>query len=87
MDWGVDIEAAHCAAQDAGSDTYKDPETGYSVFTRESHLARGQCCGSLCRHCPFEHERVSQRVRDRAQRKAEAAMQKQGERQTSQAAN
>lgn len=32
---------------------YRDPETGYIVFTRVKHLARGRCCKSGCRHCPF----------------------------------
>ncbi len=48
-----DIEAAHAAACAAGRDTYIDRVSGYSVFTRASHLARGACCGSACRHCPF----------------------------------
>ena len=40
-----DIEAAHAAACAAGRDTYIDRVSGYSVFTRASHLARGACCG------------------------------------------
>jgi hypothetical protein len=24
------------------------------VFTREYHLRRGYCCGSGCRHCPYD---------------------------------
>ncbi len=24
------------------------------VFTEAHHLRRGSCCGSGCRHCPFE---------------------------------
>ncbi len=34
---------------------YIDPDTGYKVFTEFAHLKRGKCCGSKCRHCPFEH--------------------------------
>lgn len=26
----------------------------YMVFTEKAHLDRGSCCGSGCRHCPFE---------------------------------
>lgn len=48
-----EIEAAHAAACRSGSATYADPSTGYAVFTRASHLSRGVCCGSGCRHCPF----------------------------------
>jgi len=27
---------------------------GLLVFTEAFHLKRRQCCGSGCRHCPFE---------------------------------
>ncbi len=26
---------------------------GYLVFTAQYHLRRGHCCGSSCRHCPW----------------------------------
>jgi hypothetical protein len=29
-------------------------EGPYVVFTAAHHLRRGSCCGSGCRHCPFE---------------------------------
>jgi hypothetical protein len=29
-------------------------ENGRVVFTPEYHLQRGDCCGSGCRHCPYE---------------------------------
>ncbi|MFL0672100.1 MAG: DUF5522 domain-containing protein [Erythrobacter sp.] len=45
--------ALHEAACARGDKTYCDPETGYVVFTRIAHLARGKCCGSGCRHCPY----------------------------------
>jgi hypothetical protein len=45
--------ALHEAACARGEKTYLDPETGYVVFTRVAHLARGKCCGSGCRHCPY----------------------------------
>jgi hypothetical protein len=35
-----------------GEDFYREGE--FIVFTREFHLKRGQCCGSGCRHCPYE---------------------------------
>ncbi|MCI5065208.1 DUF5522 domain-containing protein [bacterium] len=28
------------------------------VFTAASHLKRGVCCGSNCRHCPYNHVNV-----------------------------
>ena len=29
-------------------------EGPYKVFTEGFHLRRGSCCGSGCRHCPFQ---------------------------------
>jgi hypothetical protein len=29
-------------------------EGDFIVFTRLYHLKRGHCCGSGCRHCPYE---------------------------------
>ncbi len=31
----------------------------YYVFTAAYHLKRGYCCGSRCRHCPYEHQAVA----------------------------
>lgn len=53
-----DIEELHKAACASGSATYIDPSTGYSVFTKDFHLKRGKCCGSRCRHCPYNHVNV-----------------------------
>lgn len=50
--------AAHDAAVSNGLSTYKDPDTGYSVFTELAHKKRGTCCGNKCRHCPFGHINV-----------------------------
>jgi hypothetical protein len=33
-------------------------ENGFIVFTAAYHLKRGTCCGSGCRHCPWNHESV-----------------------------
>ena len=33
-------------------------ENGRWVFTEVFHQKRGTCCGSGCRHCPFEHVNV-----------------------------
>lgn len=33
-------------------------ENGLLVFTRAYHLKRGTCCGSACRHCPYDHVNV-----------------------------
>ncbi|MHB1209451.1 MAG: DUF5522 domain-containing protein [Acidimicrobiales bacterium] len=44
---------AHEAAVAKGDATYRDPSTGLWVLTVAVHLARGTCCDSGCRHCPF----------------------------------
>jgi len=52
------IYFAHKNACMNGESTYKDPVTGYSVFTEEFLLKRRNCCGNGCRHCPYGHENV-----------------------------
>jgi hypothetical protein len=49
----VPIVSAHEAALDAGDDTYVDPWTGFQVFTAATLWARGECCETGCRHCPY----------------------------------
>lgn len=41
---------------------YIDPVTGYKVMTELYHKSRGRCCGSKCRHCPFNHENVGKNI-------------------------
>lgn len=33
-------------------------EDGLLVYTVAYHLQRGHCCGSGCRHCPYEPRHV-----------------------------
>jgi hypothetical protein len=33
-------------------------EHGRVVFTALFHLQRGSCCGSKCRHCPYDPEHI-----------------------------
>jgi hypothetical protein len=47
------IVARHRAAVDDGAETYVDPATGYRVFTAARLAARGTCCDTGCRHCPY----------------------------------
>lgn len=44
-----DIEEAHDVACRAGESRYIDPATGYKVFTSDTHVKRGFCCGNACR--------------------------------------
>jgi hypothetical protein len=48
------ILAAHEAAMRAGAAGYLDPVSGGFTFTATTLWERGVCCGSGCRHCPFE---------------------------------
>jgi hypothetical protein len=48
------ILAAHAAALAAGEPGYLDPATGAFVFTAAELAATGACCGSGCRHCPWD---------------------------------
>lgn len=48
-----EIIARHDAAVRAGEGTYADPDTGYTVMTAATLIARGDCCDSGCRHCPW----------------------------------
>jgi Family of unknown function (DUF5522) len=45
---------AHVRAIDRGELSYLDPITGYVVLTEAALWALGECCGSGCRHCPFD---------------------------------
>ena len=47
-------QLAHDRAVDLGIPTYIDPETGFVVFTSTALADRGHCCGSGCRHCPYD---------------------------------
>jgi hypothetical protein len=48
-----EVLARHRAAVAAGEPGYPDPATGLFVFTAAYHRARGECCDSGCRHCPY----------------------------------
>jgi len=41
-------------------DFYFD-DNGLMVMTEAYHLKRGTCCGSKCRHCPYDHENVPEK--------------------------
>ena len=47
------ILARHEAALAAGDAGYEDPATGLFVMTAATLWARGTCCDSGCRHCPY----------------------------------
>ena len=41
-------------------------ENGLLVFTAAYHLKRGSCCGSGCRHCPYEPRHIQGNTKVRA---------------------
>jgi hypothetical protein len=47
----------HAAAVLANVPTYRDPVTGFTVFTAKFLADRGYCCDSGCRHCPYASSR------------------------------
>lgn len=49
----AEVMVRHGQAVVSGEVTYRDPRTGYSVFTAAFLAERGYCCGNGCRHCPF----------------------------------
>jgi hypothetical protein len=49
-----EIITLHKKAIEEQKDFYIDPDSGFSVFTAEYLLNRGYCCGSGCRHCPYD---------------------------------
>jgi hypothetical protein len=49
----AEILAAHREAVSAGDAGYTDPASGLFVFTAVYLIARGTCCDSSCRHCPY----------------------------------
>ena len=53
----------HEEACHAKKDVYLDPTTGYHVFTSYAHEKRGRCCGSGCRHCPYNHVNVKDKMK------------------------
>ncbi|MEC7984779.1 MAG: DUF5522 domain-containing protein [Myxococcota bacterium] len=52
----------HQQACERGERCYVDPDTGYYVFTRVALAKRKKCCGCGCRHCPFAHDEVDNKV-------------------------
>ena len=52
----ADARRAHDDAVARGESSYVDPVTGFLVFTAEFLSERGRCCGSGCRHCPYDDD-------------------------------
>ena len=59
------IVEAHARAVSEGKMQYTDPKSGFDCFTQLAAEQRGHCCGSGCRHCPYEHDKVPESRRAR----------------------
>jgi hypothetical protein len=53
-DFHAEVMRRHDASVRGRRPTYRDPVSGYTVFTARFLADRGYCCRSGCRHCPFE---------------------------------
>jgi len=65
----MSIDELHTKACQRGLSYYIDPMSGYAVMTAIELKRRGECCGSGCRHCPYDHEAVPPEKRARLQAK------------------
>lgn len=52
-DWIQQLYVQETTKKSPEPDFYKD-ENGRFVMTESFHLKRGSCCGSQCKHCPYE---------------------------------
>ncbi|MGV3599243.1 MAG: DUF5522 domain-containing protein [Bacteroidota bacterium] len=43
-------------------------DKGLMVFTEKFHRKRGYCCGSGCRHCPYDYANVPEPRRSTLQK-------------------
>ncbi len=57
------IAEIHDKACAEGSDTYNDPFTDETVFTRLYLTNRGWCCQQGCRHCPYGDVHITVRYK------------------------
>ena len=57
---GPPWKEAHARALKEEADGYRDPVTGFWVWTEIAHQKRGDCCHSGCRHCPYRETQESQ---------------------------
>jgi len=52
-DWIQQLYVQETTKKSLEPDFYKD-ENDRIVMTESYHIKRGSCCGSRCRHCPYE---------------------------------
>ena len=52
-DWIQQLYVQETTKKSPEPDFYKD-ENGKFVMTESFHIKRGSCCGSKCKHCPYD---------------------------------
>ena len=52
-DWIQQLYVQETTKKSPEPDFYKD-ENGRFVMTESFHIQRGSCCGSKCKHCPYD---------------------------------
>jgi len=52
-DWIQQLYVQEKTKKSPEPDFYKD-ENDRFVMTESFHIKRGSCCGSKCKHCPYE---------------------------------
>ena len=52
-DWIQQLYVQETNKKSPEPDFYKD-ENGRFVMTESFHIKRGSCCGSKCKHCPYD---------------------------------
>lgn len=52
-DWIQQLYVQETTKKSPEPDFYKD-DNGRFVMTESFHIKRGSCCGSKCKHCPYE---------------------------------
>ena len=52
-DWIQQLYVQETTKKSPEPDFYKD-ENGRFVMTESFHIKRGSCCGSKCKHCPYD---------------------------------
>ena len=64
-DWIQQLYVQETTKKSPEPDFYKD-DNGRFTMTESYHIKRGSCCGSKCKHCPYEplYEKGSKTIQE-----------------------
>ena len=64
-DWVQQLYVQEINKKSPEPDFYKD-KLGRIVMTESYHIKRGSCCGSGCKHCPYEplHQKGNKNLKE-----------------------